>query len=218
MTFKPSEPMSSKTADPAQGLRSDVVWHKGHVQLADRSRLLRQQPMTVWLTGLSGSGKSTLGFGLERCLVDLGHACFVLDGDNIRHQLNRDLGFSPGDRSENIRRIAEVARLMNDAGLIVVTAFISPYLSDRHLAQEIIGADRFFEVHVAAPITVCEQRDPKGMYKRARSGEIKEFTGVSAPYEAPVSPALVIDTSSAPPQTCISSILSELRAHINHAL
>lgn len=202
--------MSSRMSCPAQGLASEVVWHEGHVQLDDRCRLLRQRPVTVWLTGLSGSGKSTLAFGLERSLIELGHACFVLDGDNIRHRLNRDLGFSPRDRAENIRRIAEVAYLMNDAGLIVVTAFISPYRADRRLAREIIGAERFFEVHLSTPVAVCEQRDPKGMYKRAKAGEILDFTGVSAPYEAPESPALVIDTSVVAPPECVSSILLRL--------
>lgn len=191
-------------------MSSEVVWHGGHVRPEDRHRLFGQRPLTLWLTGLSASGKSTLAFALERCLVDLGHACYVLDGDNIRHGLNGDLGFSHEDRTENIRRIAEVAHLMNDAGLIVVTAFISPYREDRQLAREIIGPDRFFEIHVSTPIATCEARDPKGMYKRARAGMLAGFTGVDAPYEAPESPALTIDTSRDSLPKCAQKVLSEL--------
>jgi len=197
--------MSSDDLKPA-----DVVWHAGYVQPEHRRYLLGQQPLTVWLTGLSASGKSTLAFALERHLVDIGHACYVLDGDNVRHGLNRDLGFSPQDRTENIRRIAEVARLMNDAGLIVITAFISPYRNDRQLAREIVGAEKFVEVYLDTPIKTCEERDPKGMYKRARAGEILGFTGVNAPYEHPVSPDMALDTSSASPSECARKLLSEL--------
>lgn len=191
-----------------------VVWHDGHVQPEDRRYLLGQRPLTVWLTGLSASGKSTLAFALERRLVDIGHACYVLDGDNVRHGLNRDLGFSHQDRTENIRRIAEVAHLMNDAGLIVITAFISPYRDDRQLAREIVGAETFVEVYVNTPIETCEVRDPKGMYKRARAGQIIGFTGVNAPYEPPVSPDMALDTSSAPPLECAGRLLSELISRI----
>ena len=142
--------------------------------------------------------------------MDLGRACYVLDGDNVRHGLNKNLGFSHEDRTENIRRIAEVARLMNDAGLIVITAFISPYREDRRLAQDIIGSDRFFEIHVSTPLEICETRDPKGMYRRARAGEIKGFTGVGAPYEPPDSPAMAIDTSDDSLQVCAQKVLSVL--------
>lgn len=152
-------------------------------------------PVTVWFTGLSGAGKSTLALALARRLVGNGRACHVLDGDNVRHGLNRDLGFSAADRNENIRRVAEVAKLMNDAGLIVITAFISPYRQDREMAREIIGAEKFFEVHLATPIAACEQRDVKGLYKKARAGEIADFTGVSAPYELPINPVASVDTS-----------------------
>ncbi|OIR06735.1 putative adenylyl-sulfate kinase [mine drainage metagenome] len=199
--------MSSESPKPAPG---EVVWHGGQVPPEDRSRLLGQSPITVWLTGLSASGKSTLAYALERRLVDAGHACYVLDGDNIRHGLNRDLGFSHEDRTENIRRIAEVARLMNDAGLIIVTAFISPYREDRRLAQQIIGPDRFFEIHVSTPLATCEARDPKGMYRRARAGAIKGFTGVDAPYEPPDSPAMTIDTSVDTLAACAQQVLSGL--------
>ena len=172
-----------------------VVWHGGQVAPAERQKLLGQQPVTLWLTGLSGSGKSTLAFALERALVDQGRACYVLDGDNVRHGLNRNLGFSAADRAENIRRIAEVARLMNDAGLIVITAFISPYCADREAARKIIGAGCFREVHVSTSLSVCESRDPKGLYAGARAGRVADFTGVSSPYEAPESPDLIIDTA-----------------------
>jgi bifunctional enzyme CysN/CysC len=149
----------------------------------------------VWLTGLSGSGKSTLAFELEHRLFDQGWQAYVLDGDNVRHGLSADLGFSPQDRTENIRRIGEVAALFADAGLLVVTAFISPYRSDRALARKAAG-EGFAEIHVDADVATCESRDPKGLYEKARRGEILEFTGVSAPYEAPETPELTLDTKS----------------------
>ncbi len=201
--------MSSDDTKPAH-----VVWHDGHVQAADRRSLLGQRPITVWLTGLSASGKSTLAFALERRLVDIGHACYVLDGDNIRHGLNKDLGFSHHDRTENIRRVAEVARLMNNAGLIVITAFISPYRDDRQLAREIVGAENFVEVYVNTPIEICEARDPKGMYKRARSGQISGFTGVHDPYESPGTPDLTINTSIASPSEGAGELLAVAIARI----
>lgn len=201
--------MSSDHIKPAA-----IVWHDGHVQPEDRSHLLGQRPITVWLTGLSASGKSTLAFALERRLVDIGHACYVLDGDNIRHGLNRDLGFSHQDRTENIRRIAEVARLMNNAGLIVITAFISPYRDDRQLAREIVGAENFIEVYVNTPIETCEARDPKGMYKRARAGQLSGFTGVNDPYESPGTPDLTINTSIASPSECAGQLLAAVMARV----
>ena len=201
--------MSSDDIKPA-----DVVWHNGHVQTGDRSHLLGQRPITVWLTGLSASGKSTLAFALERRLVDIGYACYVLDGDNIRHGLNRDLGFSHQDRTENIRRIAEVARLMNNAGLIIITAFISPYRKDRQLAREIVGAEYFVEVYVNTPIETCEARDPKGMYKRARAGQISGFTGVNDPYESPGTPDLTINTSLASPSECTGQLLAAVMVRV----
>ncbi|MDF0668370.1 MAG: adenylyl-sulfate kinase [Nitrospira sp.] len=201
--------MSSEDLKPA-----GVIWHNGHVQTEDRSHLLGQRPTTIWLTGLSASGKSTLAFALERRLVDIGHACYVLDGDNIRHGLNKDLRFSHQDRTENIRRIAEVARLMNDAGLIVITAFISPYRDDRRLAREIVGTERFVEVYLSTPIETCEARDPKGMYKRARAGQLSGFTGVNDPYESPGTPDLTIDTSIASPSECVEKVLAEVVTRI----
>ena len=170
-----------------------VVWHGGHVSTEDRQRLLGQSALTIWLTGLSASGKSTLAFALERHLINAGRACYVLDGDNVRHGLNGNLGFSHEDRTENIRRIAEVAHLMNDAGLIVITAFISPFIADREMARGIIGSDQFREVFVSTALEVCESRDPKGLYVKARDGRVPEFTGISSPYEAPGSPDLAVD-------------------------
>jgi adenylylsulfate kinase len=149
---------------------------------------------TVWLTGLSGAGKTTVALALARQLKAQGRAVAVLDGDQLRHGLNRDLGFSPEDRHENIRRAAEVARLMNTTGLTVIAAFISPYRADRAMAADIIGAAQFIEVHVSTPLAICEARDPKGLYSKARAGQLAQFTGVSAPYEAPLAAALTLDT------------------------
>jgi adenylyl-sulfate kinase len=187
-----------------------VVPHASHVTQAQRAAALGQLATTVWLTGLSGSGKSTIATELEKRLMSLGRICYMLDGDNVRTGINRDLGFGHEDRSENIRRIAEVARLMNDAGLIVVTAFISPYREDRAMARQIIGSDRFVEVHLDASLEVCERRDPKGLYRKARRGEIPEFTGISAPYEAPERPEIVLGTGASSVEECIEALLAEL--------
>lgn len=183
-----------------------IVWHGGHVTPAERQTLLGQHPLTIWLTGLSAAGKSTLAFALERELIASGRACYVLDGDNVRHGLNRNLGFSPEDRAENIRRIAEVARLMNDAGLIVITAFISPFRKDRAAAREIVGPDCFQEVYVSTSLAMCESRDPKGLYGKARAGHLAEFTGISSPYEAPEQPALVLDTARLSLEEAVSQL------------
>ena len=185
-----------------------VVWHGGQVSKAERHQLLNQQPVTIWLTGLSAAGKSTLAFTLERALIDLGHACYVLDGDNVRHGLNRNLEFSHEDRTENIRMIAEVARLMNDAGLIVITAFISPYRTDRAVARAIIGSDCFREVYVSTSLSVCESRDSKGIYIKARKGQVAEFTGISSPYEQPELPDLVIDTAQLTLDQAVKRLIS----------
>lgn len=186
----------------------------GKVSAAERASLLGQRPVTVWLTGLSGAGKTTLAVGLEQALVKARRPCFMLDGDNVRAGLSRDLGFGPDDRHENIRRIAEVARLMNDAGLIVLSAFISPYRADREMARQVIGAERFIEVFVDAPLEVCEQRDPKGLYRKARRGEIAEFTGVSAPYEPPQAPAAVMRTASQRVDECLAQLLQMLESKV----
>jgi len=188
-------------------INPNIVWTEGLVKSNERQKLLHQQPITIWLTGLSGAGKSTIGFLLERALFDLGHPCYMLDGDNVRHGLNRDLAFSGKDRTENIRRIAEVAKLMNNAGLIVITAFISPLISDREMARTIIKESNYLEVYVSTSIDICELRDPKGLYKKARAGLLKDFTGVSAPYEAPISPNLTLDTGVLTESTCIEKLM-----------
>lgn len=188
----------------------EIVWQKSLVSAADRARLLKQRPSTIWFTGLSGAGKSTLAFALEHRLNALGYACFVLDGDNVRHGLNRDLGFSPEHRAENIRRIAEVAKLMNQSGLIVMTALISPYREDREMARQIIGTDHFFEIHVDASLQVCEQRDPKGLYRRARGGQIAAFTGISARYDVPMQPTLALNTGAMGIEHCVERVLDIL--------
>jgi adenylylsulfate kinase len=185
---------------------SNIIWQETQVTFIERQKILNQLPMTIWLTGLSGAGKSTLAFLLERQLIAKGHACYVLDGDNVRHGLNRDLGFSDIDRTENIRRIAEVARLMNAAGLIVITAFISPLRSDREMAKTIIG-EAYREIFVSTAIEVCESRDPKGLYQKARQGLVKDFTGVSAPYETPINPSLILDTAVRSKEDCVSEII-----------
>jgi adenylylsulfate kinase len=174
--------------------------------------VLGQKGVTVWLTGLSGSGKSTVAVAAEEALVRRGRLAYVLDGDNIRHGLNKNLGFSPEDRTENIRRIGEVAKLFTDAGVIVFTSFISPYRADRDLVRKLHDEGRFVEVHVAASVDTCESRDVKGLYKKARAGEIKEFTGISAPYEAPNAPELTIDTNGEPVEKSVERLVVYLEA------
>jgi len=175
---------------------TNIVWHQGAVTRDDRQQVNGHRGCIVWLTGLSGSGKSTIAVDLEKRLWERGVRAYILDGDNIRHGLKKNLGFSPADRTENIRRIGEVAKLFTDAGLVTLTAFISPYRDDRDQVRALVPAGDFVEVHVICPVEVCEQRDVKGLYKKARAGEIKEFTGISAPYEAPLAPELAIDTSA----------------------
>ena len=185
----------------------NIFVHAGLVSPDDRQRLLCQKGCVVWLTGLSGSGKSTLAFAFERRLFDAGHLAYVLDGDNVRHGLNANLGFSHEDREENIRRVAEVAALFATAGLITITSFISPYTADREKARFVIGSHRFFEVHVRASLEVCESRDPKGLYKKARRGEIPSFTGVSDPYEQPLNPELTLDTAVDDVDICVDKLV-----------
>ena len=179
---------------------TNITWHEGHVNREEREELLKQKGALIWFTGLSGSGKSTIAYTLEHALVQRGHLSYVLDGDNIRHGLNKNLGFSAEDRTENIRRIGEVGKLFVDAGIITLTAFISPYHADREIARETVGDGSFFEVFCDTPLDVCEERDPKGLYKKARAGELKGFTGIDDPYEAPEKPEMVIDTSKTSPQ------------------
>lgn len=188
---------------------TNVTWHEGHVDRAARNKLLGQSGATIWFTGLPSSGKSTIAFTLEHALVERGHLAYVLDGDNVRHGLNKNLGFSPEDRNENIRRLGEVAKLFADAGVLVCTSFISPYRQDRDRARQ-IHADAglpFIEVFVKASVELCETRDPKGLYKKARAGELKEFTGVSAPYEEPLNPELVLDSGELSPQQATEIVL-----------
>ncbi|HKB40818.1 MAG TPA: adenylyl-sulfate kinase [Gemmataceae bacterium] len=195
-----------------QNKATNITWHEGHVTREERTPLLQQKGATIWFTGLSGSGKSTIAFTLEHALVQRGHLAYVLDGDNIRHGLNKNLGFSAADREENIRRIGEVAKLFADAGLITMTSFISPYRKDRDLVRQlhIAGKLPFIEVHVNTPITTCEQRDPKGLYKKARAGELKNFTGVDDPYEEPLQPELKLDATSISPQEATVLLLEYL--------
>ena len=175
---------------------SNITWHEGHVAREDREKLLGQRGVTVWLTGLSGSGKSTVAVAAEKILVESGRLAYVLDGDNVRHGLNSNLGFSPEDRTENIRRIGEVAKLFTESGVVVFTSFISPYRADRDAVRAIMPEGDFIEVYIAATVDTCEGRDVKGLYAKARKGEIPEFTGISAPYEEPEKPELVLDTNS----------------------
>ncbi len=188
----------------------NIAEARGTVRRQDRENMLGQSGHTVWLTGLSGSGKSTIAYEIERQLTAAGRLCIVLDGDNVRHGLNRDLGFSADDRTENIRRIAEVARLMNGTGVIAIASFISPYIKDRQDAREIIGADHFMEVHIDTSLEVCEARDPKGLYKKVRAGEIPQFTGITAPYEAPDSPELKLATESLSAEDCARAVVAML--------
>lgn len=184
------------------------------VDAADREARYGHRGAVLWLTGLSASGKSTLSMALEQELLARGYACYVLDGDNVRRGLNANLGFSPGDRAENIRRVGEVAALFADAGLICITAFISPYRVDRDRARAATRPGSFHEIHVAADLAACEARDPKGLYRKARAGELKEFTGVDAPYEAPESPELVVETGAQTVEQSLDRILDYVTRNI----
>lgn len=190
----------------------NIVWHYSHVERSKREDILKQQGCTIWLTGLPSSGKSTTAFALEHELTKRGYLAYVLDGDNVRHGLNNDLGFSARDRQENIRRIGEVARLFADAGLVTMTSFISPYRNERQLARRIHNDAglAFIEVFVDTPVEVCEERDPKGLYKKARRGELKGFTGIDAPYEPPLSPEVVVRTQASTPQEIVDQIIDFL--------
>lgn len=189
-----------------QETNRQITWHSMDITRQRREEMLHQKAVTVWLTGLSGSGKSTLANALEQQLAAKGRHTMLLDGDNVRFGLNKDLGFSKEDRVENIRRIAEVAKLLNDAGLIVLTSFISPYRKDREAARAIIG-DAFVEVYVSTPLRECERRDVKGLYQKARRGEIAEFTGISSAYEEPEHPEITIDTSGRSILDCAQELL-----------
>jgi adenylylsulfate kinase len=185
-----------------------IFWQPGHIDRRTRERLTRQKALTLWLTGLSASGKSTTAYALEQQLIQARQLCYVLDGDNLRHGINRNLGFTHEDRTENIRRTAEIARLMNDAGLIVIASLISPLIEDRAMAKAIIGEDNFVEIYLNTPIEVCESRDPKHLYRKARQGLIPHFTGISAPYEAPPAADISVSTLDTSPLEAAQRILA----------
>lgn len=189
----------------------NIVWHEGIIRKEDRERLLNQKGIVIWFTGLSGSGKSTISRGVEKRLFEMGYHSYVLDGDNIRFGLNKNLGFSPEDRKENIRRISEVAKLFADAGIITLTAFISPYREDRDNARKLLGEGEFIEVYVKCSIEECERRDVKGLYKKVKLGEIKEFTGISAPYEEPLNPELILETDKYPLEENVEKVIAYLK-------
>ena len=197
----------------AEQKSTNITWHQSEIDQAAREELLKQKGCVIWFTGLSGSGKSTVANQVAAHLHQSGRITYVLDGDNIRHGLNKNLGFSPEDRQENIRRIGEVAKLFADAGLITTTAFISPYRQDRDAVRDIMPPDRFIEVFVDCPLEVCENRDPKGLYKKARAGELKGFTGIDAPYEAPQSPELVVNTNELDVAGCTEQVIAYLMEH-----
>ena len=191
-------------------MNTNLTWHDSVVSKQERADKKEQKPCVIWFTGLSGSGKSTLANSLERALFEKGHHCYLLDGDNVRQGLNGDLGFTDEDRVENIRRIGEAAKLFVDAGLIVMTAFISPFRTERKLARDVVENDEFIEVHMSTSLEVCEERDPKGLYKKARAGEIPFFTGIDSAYEAPENPELVIDTGANDLQACTEQLINYL--------
>ncbi|MGF1572503.1 MAG: adenylyl-sulfate kinase [Sumerlaeia bacterium] len=190
-------------------MAENIVWHPEAVLRQHREELIGQRGGTLWFTGLSGSGKSTVANAVAALLHQRGRLAYVLDGDNVRHGLCRDLGFTPEDRVENIRRIGELAKLMTDAGVITLAAFVSPYRADRALAAA-LQPDSFLEVYVKADLETCEARDPKGLYKKARAGEIKHFTGIDDPYEEPLNPALVVDTSNNSLERCATQVIDLL--------
>lgn len=192
-------------------MERNLRWQSLAVDCAGRAEIKRQRPCMIWLTGLSGSGKSTLADALERRLFAAGRHTYLLDGDNLRHGLNRDLGFSAEDRCENIRRVGEVGALMVDAGLIAIAAFISPFRADRDLVRALLP-QRFIEVHVSTPLNVCEERDPKGLYRKARAGELKQFTGIDSPFEAPLAAELTIDTSTLSVEEAVDRICNYMVA------
>ena len=185
----------------------NIVWQSTKVSREDRERILNQKGIVIWFTGLSGSGKSTIAVSLEKCLNEMGMAAYLLDGDNIRHGINSDLGFSDQDRNENIRRITEIAALFADAGIVTLVSFISPFRQMRQLAREKLGTARFLEVYVKADLETCRKRDPKGLYKK----QIQQFTGVSSGYEEPISPELILDTEKLTVEQCVEEVLSILK-------
>jgi len=190
---------------------TNITWHKNLIKREDREKLLGQKGFVLWFTGLSGSGKSTIANQVAYNLHKIGKLTYILDGDNIRHGLNKNLGFSLKDRKENIRRISEVANLFCDAGLITITAFISPYRVDRDYCRSLVGSGRFVEIYVKASLSTCESRDPKNLYKKARAGEITDFTGVNAPYEEPAKPEITVDTDKYNVEESVNLVLTKLK-------
>lgn len=193
--------------------KKNIKWHKHSISKEDRISKNKQKPCILWFTGLSASGKSTIANTLEKKLFSYGYKTYLLDGDNIRHGLNKDLGFTDIDRVENIRRIGEVAKLFVDAGIIVLSAFISPFKSDRQIVRSLVGHDEFIEIFVNTPIEVCEARDPKGLYKKARNGAIKHFTGIDSPYEQPSSAEIELITDINSAESCAEKVLQYLMKH-----
>lgn len=189
---------------------SHIKWQEYQIDAAKRAAIKGHQSTVLWFTGLSGSGKSTVANALEQALVAKGIHTYLLDGDNVRHGLCADLGFSEADRTENLRRVGAVAGLMVDAGLLVLSAFISPYRSQRVLVRSLVPQGKFLEIHIATPLEVCEQRDVKGLYKKARAGEIRQFTGISDPYEAPLAPDLVLNTAESTLEQSVEQLLALL--------
>src|SRR3954471_18614677 len=194
----------------AEQKSTNITWHAGTVTRADRERLLGQKGVVIWMTGLSGAGKSTIAVLAERMLLDRGRHAYRLDGDNVRHGLNNNLGFSPDDRAENIRRVGEVAKLFADAGTIVIVSFISPYRRDRAAVRAKLGKGEFIEVYVKASLAAAEGRDPKGLYKQARAGQIKGFTGIDDPYEEPEAAEVVLDTERVTPGEAAGQVVDYL--------
>ena len=197
----------------AEQKATNIVWHPGDVSREDRKRILGHRGCTLWFTGLSGSGKSTVAVALEKALWDRGICSYILDGDNVRHGLNKDLGFSPEDRTENIRRIGEVAKLFTDAGVVNLTAFISPYRADRDAVREMNEKGDFIEVYIDCPLEVCESRDVKGLYAKAREGKIPEFTGISAPYEEPHNPEVTLKTGDNTLEESVAELIAYLESN-----
>ena len=188
----------------------NLIWQELAVKQEHRSQIKNHQPKCIWFTGLSGAGKTTIANLLEKALLDRGIHTYLLDGDNVRHGLNKDLGFSDADRAENIRRVAEVARLMYDAGLVVITSFISPFTADREMARGLFPPDDFIVVFIETPINVCEERDPKGLYAKVRKGDLRGFSGIDSPYEPPQNPELLINTCQSSPEESLSFIMERL--------
>jgi adenylylsulfate kinase len=214
----PQTMTSSPAPNPAygeltsRGAATNIAWHHSTVTRAARQHQRGHRSAILWFTGLSGSGKSTLANAVNSALFEQGLACYVLDGDNVRHGLCQDLGFSDADRVENIRRIGEVAKLFVDAGVVVLTAFVSPFKADRDRARQLVSEGDFIEIHCAADLAVCEQRDTKGLYAKARAGQIREFTGISSPYEAPEHPELMVETGSKNLEESVMQVLTYLES------